>query len=124
MSKKKVFIVDDDDIHLTTAELYLKSHYETYTMRSGNEVLEHLTTNDIIPDLILLDIIMPNMDGWEVFKKIQELGHVKHVPVIFLTSLEDEQKAKQAFKIGIKDYITKPINMAEIQKRIKNILGQ
>jgi response regulator RpfG family c-di-GMP phosphodiesterase len=120
--KKNIFLIDDDEIHLTTAELFLKDEYEVYKMKSGNEALEYLNNNKLIPDLILLDIIMPNMDGWEVFKRIKAIDSLKNVPIVFLTSVIGENEKKRAYKIGIVDFIIKPLNMTDLKSRVKEIL--
>jgi response regulator RpfG family c-di-GMP phosphodiesterase len=119
--KKKILLIDDDEIHLMTAELFLKNEYEIYKMKSGNEALEYLNNNEFIPDLILLDIIMPNMNGWEVFKKLKAIDKLKNVPIVFLTSVMDENEKKRALKIGIADYILKPFNMVELKNDLKEV---
>ena len=120
--KKKILLVDDDEIHLTTAKLFLEKDYQVYRAKSGNEALELLTVNKLAPDLILLDIIMPNMDGWEVFRKIKAMDSMKNVPVAFMTSLEEETEKARAHKMGIADYITKPFDMIDLLKCVKNLL--
>ena len=120
--KKKVLLVDDDVIHLKTAELFLKNEYEICLMKSGNEALDYLNSKKLVPDLILLDILMPNMDGWEVFKRIKKTDFLKDVPIVFLTSLEEETDKKRAFQMGITDYIMKPFNMTELKSRVKDII--
>jgi two-component system OmpR family response regulator/two-component system phosphate regulon response regulator PhoB len=119
---KKILLIDDDEIHLMTAELFLKNEYEILKMKSGNEALEYLNNNTIIPDLILLDILMPNMDGWEVFKRLKAIDKIKNVPIVFLTSVVEENEKKRAYKIGIVDFIIKPFNMTELKSRINEIL--
>jgi DNA-binding response OmpR family regulator len=120
--KKKVLMVDDDIIHLTTAELFLKDEYEIIKMKSGDEALEYLNSNKFVPDIILLDIMMPNMDGWEVLKRIKAIDFLKKVPIIFLTAVEEEMDMKKAFKMGVADYIMKPFNMTNLKGRIKDAL--
>jgi putative two-component system response regulator len=119
--KIKILLVDDDEIHLTTAELFLKGEYEIHKAQSGQEALECITSNKFIPNLILLDVIMPNKTGWEVFKKIREMRSLKDVPIIFITSMAEEEERKKAYKMGIADYIIKPFNMTELKSRIKAI---
>ena len=119
---KKILLVDDDEIHLTTAELFLKSEYEIFKAQSGNEALECLDSKEFIPDIIMLDIIMPNMNGWEVFEKIKTKDFLKNVPIVFLTSVEEEAEKKRAYKMGIADFITKPYNMTALKSRIKEVL--
>jgi len=120
--KKKILLVDDDEIHLTTAELFLKDEYEIHKAKSGNEALTYLNNNEFVPDLIMLDLIMPNMDGWEVFKRIKPIGSLKNTPIAFVTSEGGNEEKKRAYAMGIADYITKPFNMTDLKSRIKEIL--
>ena len=119
--KKKILLVDDDEIHLTTAELFLKDEYEILKMKSGIEALEYLSSNKNAPNLIMLDIIMPNMNGFELLDKIKTIDYLKNVPIVFLTSVEDEKQKKRAYKMGVVDYIIKPFNMTELKSRIKDV---
>jgi len=119
--KLKIFLIDDDDIHLTTAELFLKNEYEIHKAHSGQEALDYINTNNLVPHIILLDIMMPNMNGWEVFKKIRAIASLKDVPIAFLTSIAEEEEKKKAYKLGVVDYIIKPFNMTELKSRISEI---
>ena len=122
IDRKKILLVDDDELHLITAELYLKEDYDIYKARSGDEALKHLYNSEAVPDLILLDIIMPNMDGWEVFRRIKAISVLQNVPIVFLTSEDGEAEKKKARKLGAVDYITKPFNMTFLKSTIKEIL--
>jgi putative two-component system response regulator len=119
--KAKIYLIDDDEIHLTTDELFLKDEYEVYKAKSGQEALEYITSNKFIPNIILLDLIMPNMTGWDVFKRLREIDFLKNVPIAFLTSVVEDAEKKKAYKMGIADYIEKPFNMTELKGRIKEI---
>jgi len=119
--KIKILLVDDDEIHLTTAELFLKNEYEIHKAQSGKEALECINDNKFIPNLILLDIVMPDMSGWEVFKKVREISSLKSVPIAFVTSMAEEEEKKKAYRMGIADYIMKPFNMTELKSRVKEI---
>ena len=120
--KKIIYLIDDDDMQLTTSELFLQDEYEIYKSKSGQEALDYINSNELIPDLVLLDILMPDMDGWEVFRKMKEMDLLKKVPIVFLTSVEAEVERKRAYNIGITDYIVKPYNMTELKSRVKNII--
>jgi DNA-binding response OmpR family regulator len=120
--KIKIYLIDDDEIHLTTAELYLQSEYEVYKAKSGQEALDFIKNNNFIPNIILLDIMMPNMTGWDVFKKLRGIDSLKNVPIAFLTSVAEEEEKKKAYKMGIADYIMKPFNMTELKGRVKDIV--
>jgi DNA-binding response OmpR family regulator len=120
-ARKKILLVDDDEMHLSTAELFLKDEYELYKTKSGEEALNCLSNNEFTPDLILLDIIMPKMDGWEVFKRLQKMG-LQNIPIVFLTSEDGEKEKKKARSLGAVDYITKPYNMTFLKSTIAEVL--
>jgi len=120
-NKIKIFLIDDDEIHLTTAELYLQDEYTVYKAKSGQEALDYIKNNKFVPNIILLDIIMPNMTGWDVFKKLREIDFLKNVPIAFLTSVVEDDEKKKASRMGIADFIEKPFNMTELKSRIKDI---
>jgi len=120
--KKKILVVDDDIIFLSTAELFLKDEYEIYKANSGEEALDYINNQKLVPHLIMLDIVMSNMDGWTVYNKIRAINDLKKTPVVFLTSINEEEEKKRALKIGASDYITKPFNLTDLRSRIKKII--
>jgi len=122
--KKKIMLIDDDEMHLITAELYLKDDYEILKNKSGEEALNHINNNGYVPNLILLDILMPEMNGWEVFKKLRAIPSLKNTPIVFLTSEDTQADKDRAFKIGAADYITKPFNMTLLKSKVKDILSK
>jgi len=119
--KIKIYLIDDDEIHLTTAELYLQDEYEVHKAKSGQEAIDYINNNKFVPHIILLDLMMPNMTGWEVFKKLRQIDSLKNTPIAFVTSISEEEEKKKAFKMGIADYIFKPFNMTELKSRVKDI---
>jgi putative two-component system response regulator len=121
-NKKIVYLIDDDEIHLTTAELFLKNEYEVYKTKSGQEALEYIISNKFIPNIILLDIMMSNMNGWETFRRMREIDFLKKIPIVFLTSVVEETEKKRALKMGIADYIVKPYNMTDLKSRVKDVI--
>ena len=120
--KKKILLVYDDDIHLTTAELFLRDEYDIYKAISGEDALKCLNNNEFIPNLIMLDILMPDMNGWEVYSKVRAINSFKNVPIVFLTSVQGEAEKKKAREIGAADYIVKPFNLTDLKKRITEAL--
>lgn len=120
--KKKILVIDDDIILLSTAELFLKDEYEIFKANSGAEALDYLNNQKLVPHLIMLDILMPDMDGWEVYNKIKAVNGYKRIPIVFLTSIIEEEEKKRAQKIGASDYITKPYNFTDLRSRIKKII--
>ena len=120
--RKKVLFVDDDDMQLTSVEFLLKDEYEIFKATSGEEALKYLNNHEFTPNLVLLDILMPEMDGWEVFNRIRAIGYLKNVPIVFLTSVEGEAEMEKAFKLGPADYIIKPCEDEELKSRVKRII--
>ena len=120
---KKVMIVDDDLGVVFTVKHgieELDKDYEIITANSGEECFDLLETNKI-PDLILLDIMMPDISGWEVYKKLKENELWKNIPVVFLTARID-RIAKNAGDLLAQDYIEKPFKVPELKERIDKIL--
>lgn len=123
MNIKKLLIVDDDDDILHFFRMNLpKDRYEIKTALSAKEGFEIL--EDFNPDLIILDIKMPEEDGWEMNKKIKKDEKLADIPVAFLTAKEDLSDKLSALKEGIIDYIMKPIKSDQIIKRIENIISK
>ena len=119
--KKKILMVDDDEIHLSLAQNILMEKYEILTAKTGKEALDYFM-NSNFPDLVLLDILMPNMDGWETYKRIRALSFLKDIPIAFLTSVTDTAEKERAREIGAVDFIAKPCEKKELLKRIRKIL--
>jgi len=120
--RKRILLVDDDEIHLSITELSLSEEFEIFTVKSGKEALEFLDNSQNIPDLILLDILMPAMDGWIVFDKINDIAALKLTPIMFYTSLNEESAREKAYEIGAFDYIIKPCEQSVLVSKIKNSL--
>jgi CheY-like chemotaxis protein len=120
---KKIMIVDDEPDQISTFKYVVessKSNYEIISVNDGMQCLQ-LLKNDQIPDLILLDIMMPKMSGWEVFKRIKEIPSCKDVPIVFLTARTDVMAKKAGSFLG-DDYIEKPFDSQNLLKRINEIL--
>ena len=123
LEKKKLLIVDDDEIHLEIAKTILDEYYETLTASSGKHALELLYKGHV-PNLVLLDIVMPNMDGWEVFRRIKAISTLHDIPVAFYTSSTGEAEEKHAQAIGAVDYLIKPFNKDDLLQSLDNILAK
>ena len=119
MQKKyenKILLVDDDTKNLQVAMSILKDYNVIYA-QSGDKALELLEKNRF--DLILLDVVMPTMDGYYVCSKIKENEKTKKIPVIFLTVKDDEKDIVKGFELGAVDYITKPFYSEVLLKRVE-----
>jgi CheY-like chemotaxis protein len=120
---KRIMIVDDDQNTLQTLKQsieYMDRDYKVQCASNGMQCLE-LMKNDEIPDLILLDIMMPKMDGWETFKNLKENPLWKNIPVFFLTARHDTV-AKNAVDFLAAEYIQKPYDIDDLKLRINKVL--
>jgi putative two-component system response regulator len=117
---KSIFIVDDNDVNLITAEKALSKDYNVFTLPAASNMFELL--NDVIPDLILLDILMPEMSGLEAMTKLKTNERYLNIPVIFLTSKKDEETEVQGFELGAVDFISKPFSEAVLKNRVRTHL--
>ena len=119
------FLIDDDADDRESFEIALNeidSKIEYMTAASGEEGLRMLDKSEIIPTYIFLDLNMPKMDGWEVLREIKKRPHLKHVPVIILSTAEWLQDRLALQKLEIARYITKPNTQAEFTKAISKVL--
>lgn len=118
---KKILMVDDSETQLVIAMEILGGKYNIVTAKSGQEAIA-LLTKGYIPNLILLDILMPEMDGWEAFNLIKGISLLRNVPIAFITSLDGEQDKQHASRLGAADFISKPFTTEELLIRVDSIL--
>ena len=116
--KKKILLVDDNEVQLSISEVQLNKEYDVTTAKSGREALDYLFHGHV-PDLIMLDILMPDMDGWETFGRLRAISKLHEVPILFLSSINDEEEIDRAFDMGAVDFIIKPCNSSELMERVK-----
>jgi putative two-component system response regulator len=119
-AKQSILIVEDTPQNIDILNELLGSEYQIRVALKGDTALKIVTKSPI--DLILLDIMMPGMDGYEVCKRLKADTKTKDIPVIFLTALFDEQNEAKGLALGAVDYITKPFSPALVKARIKNHL--
>jgi len=117
MECETVFIVDDDMTNLTVGSDALSDSYNVFTFNSGGLLLKRLERQ--LPDLILLDVDMPEMNGYEVIKQIKNKKETSHIPVIFLTAKNDCESELKGLSLGAIDYIIKPFSPPLLRKRIE-----
>ena len=115
-----ILTVDDDSVMNVHVMSSLNAYYKVVTLNSGRAALKFLSENKV--DLVILDINMPEVSGFEVFAEMQKMPEMKDIPVIFLTGVEKEDIVSQIIKSGANDYILKPIAPAEILLHVKNQL--
>jgi CheY-like chemotaxis protein len=120
--KKKVLLVDDSNTVLLMEKMILaKGPYELVTARDGVEGVAKAKSEK--PDIILLDVMMPNLDGLSACAAIRADPDTAHIPIVMVTTRGEEQNIETAFRNGCTDYVTKPINGLELLTKLQNILG-
>ena len=123
-ARKKILIVDDEQINLEFFEVMLsKLGFVVEKAENGLEALEK--TKKFVPDLIILDNIMPKMSGWEVTKTLKSSDDYREyhdIPIIMFSAMDDVKDKVEGFELGVDDYITKPYNFSEVLARIRAVL--
>jgi len=118
-----ILIVDDEPF--IRAQLRLSLQYEGYRTVEAQDGREALSVfHQLQPDIVLLDAIMPDMDGFECCTRLQLLDNTKHTPVLMITGLEDKESVDRAFAVGAIDYVTKPIHWPVLRQRVKRLIQQ
>lgn len=121
MARKSIIAVDDSAIVLRMLGKLLNNKYDFHAFSGGARALLYL--KDRTPDLIILDIDMPEMNGYEVLEQIRGYGHLENIPVIFLTSNNDKTHVVKAVASGARDYVVKPIDEDILMDRIRSLLS-
>ncbi|MBJ6749070.1 response regulator [Geomonas anaerohicana] len=116
MAKKTLLVVDDTIDNLIILYKVLRSEYQVIGANSGIEALRLVQT--AAPDLILLDIMMPEMDGYEVCRQLKQDPRLQDIPVIFISALNEEVDETRGFEMGAVDFITKPAKPAILARRV------
>ncbi len=120
LSECRILIVDDVKTNVDILVEALKSEYKLSIALDGESALRNVKKNP--PDLILLDIVMPGIDGYEVCRRLRASESTKDLPIMFLSSLEDVQDKARGFEIGANDYLTKPFEILEVKARVRSLV--
>ena len=121
--KKIILAIDDDRTHLQMVSSFLEEIYDVSTTKSCSDALK-LLYQGLDPSFILLDLSMPEIDGWEAYERIKGLSNLHHVPVAIFTSSDNPEDIDRAKKMGAADYIKKPCKKSELIARVKKILEE
>lgn len=118
--KKKILVVDDEISICLLLENFLSQDYDVVSLNNGFDALEWLEGN--LPDLIISDIQMPKMDGYEFLTNVRKRGFTKHTPVLMLSARAESKERIKCYKLGAQDYLTKPFNPEELEELVKKNL--
>jgi DNA-binding response OmpR family regulator len=123
MGKARLLIVEDDSDISNMLRIYFSSQgYEVDIAPRGSEALEK--TRHVMPHLIILDIMLPDIDGYEVCRTLRTNTRTSHVPVIFLTQRDERSDRLKGLELGADDYITKPFDIEELKWRVQNAINR
>lgn len=118
--KKKILVVDDETSICLLLENFLSQDYDVVSIHNGEEALVWLEGN--LPDLIISDIQMTNMDGYQFLTKVRQRGFTKHTPIVMLSAKAESKERIKCYKLGAQDYLTKPFNPEELEELVKKNL--
>lgn len=119
--KKKILVVDDEKSICLLLNNFLGEDYDVITITNGEDALAWLESN--LPDLIISDIQMGTMDGFEFLKKVRQRGFTKHTPFIMLSARAESKERIRCYRMGAQDYLTKPFNPEELEEVVKKNLS-
>ncbi|UCE40874.1 MAG: protein kinase [Candidatus Aminicenantes bacterium] len=119
-SRPRILVVDDKEVNVELIEAHLSPQYDVVPAYGGKEALEKTEQESL--DLILLDVMMPDPDGYKVCKQLKENPKTQMIPVVMVTALRDKEDRIKALELGADDFLTKPIDRAELLARVKSLL--
>ena len=119
MSKKIMIVDDEEDIRVSVGQIFEVSGYEVMKAVDGNDCLNKLERG--IPDLVILDIMMPGMNGWDVAARIKENPKWNEIPIVFLTAKGDEMSIGMG-GLASEEYVVKPFDIIKLKERVEEIL--
>jgi len=124
MAAKKILLVDDSKttLMMERAILEKRTHYQCVTAADGLEAVSRANTEH--PDLILMDVVMPRMNGFEACKQMRQQAATRDIPIVLLTTRGEEAYMEAGFQSGCNDYLTKPVNGDELVKLLESYLGE
>jgi DNA-binding response OmpR family regulator len=123
MAPATVLVVDDDPVILKLLEVNFEMEgFQVVRAADGAEGLER--AREVLPDIVVLDVMMPRMTGYEVAKALREDGHTAHIPIIFVTARAQSSDVEKGMELGVEDYVTKPFDPLELIDRVNSLLAR
>ena len=122
MSQRKILIVDDIESNRAILRRYLEDEYEIIEACDGEEAIQVIQEEQLNLELVLLDLVMPKKNGFDVLEYMNEFGFIPAIPVIIITVESNYENEMKAFEFGVNDFITKPFYPQIVRKRVKNII--
>ena len=124
MEKKTVLLVDDSNVSLMTGELVLRKigQFEIRKAHDGEEAVEMATAEP--PDLIVLDIVMPKMSGFDACRALRSHPATRNIPILMATTRGESHNIEEGFAAGCNDYVTKPLNHTEVAEKLRGLLEE
>jgi phosphoserine phosphatase RsbU/P len=120
LSDCRILIVDDAEANVDVLANALRGEYKLSVAIDGEGALRSIEKG--LPDLVLLDIVMPGIDGYEVCRRLRAAEATRELPIMFLSSLEDVKNKTRGFEVGANDYVTKPFDVLEVKARVRSLL--
>jgi PleD family two-component response regulator len=123
MAQRKILLVDDSETVLMMERMILqKESYQVVMARDGQEGIAKAM--EVKPDLILMDVVMPNMNGFEAVKWLRQREETKSVPIVMVTTKAEMESMEAGYESGCSDYVIKPIDSLELLTKVKNLLSE
>lgn len=119
---KKVLLVDDSMTSLAMESMILQGRYELVKAKDGEEAIVRALAEK--PDLILLDVMMPKLDGFATCERLRQNEQTRNTPIIMVTTRGEETNFERGYTVGCTDYVTKPINATELLSKVRNYLDE
>lgn len=121
---KRILVVDDVEDNRELVSLYLQDDYEIVEAGDGREAIAVATTTESLPDLILMDLSLPLMTGWEATEHLKRNDATKHIPVVALSAHAMPGDRERALAAGCDDYMAKPVIRADLLEKVRALIGQ
>jgi len=120
--KKGILIIDDEKSNIIALTHFLRDEYSVFVTRDSRDAVEMALEHN--PDVILLDILMPEMDGYEVIAELKKLEKTKKIPVMFISGLTTPEAMQKGIALGAADYIPKPFESSVVKAKVKKLLSR